>query len=48
LHKDYADILGEKGQRYCEQILAAAEQIAALVEKINVFISTKEAPLTIH
>jgi PAS domain S-box-containing protein len=48
LHKDYADILGEKGQRYCEQILKAAEQIAALVEKINVFISTKEAPLTIE
>jgi PAS domain S-box-containing protein len=48
LHKDYADILDEKGQRYCEQILGAAEQIAALVEKINVFISTKEAPLTIE
>ena len=48
LHKDYADILDEKGQRYCEQILKAAEQIAALVEQINVFISTKEAPLTIE
>jgi len=48
LQKDYADILGEKGQRYCEQILKTAEQIAALVEQINVFISTKEAPLTIE
>jgi len=48
LHKDYADILDEKGQRYCEQILKTAEQIAALVEQINVFISTKEAPLTIE
>lgn len=48
LHKDYADILDEKGQRYCEQILKAAEQIAALVGQINVFISTKEAPLTIE
>jgi len=48
LHKDYADILDEKGQRYCEQILKAAEQIAALVEQVNVFISTKEAPLTIE
>jgi PAS domain S-box-containing protein len=48
LHKDYANILDEKGQRYCEQILKAAEQIAALVEKINIFISTKEAPLTIE
>jgi len=48
LHKDYADILDEKGQRYCEQILKTAEQITALVEQINVFISTKEAPLTIE
>jgi PAS domain S-box-containing protein len=48
LRKDYADILDEKGQRYCEQILKTAEQIAALVEQINVFISTKEAPLTIE
>jgi PAS domain S-box-containing protein len=48
LYRDYADMLDEKGQKYCEQILKAAEQIAALVEKINVFISTKEAPLTIE
>jgi len=48
LRKDYADILDEKGQRYCEQILKTAEQITALVEQINVFISTKEAPLTIE
>jgi PAS domain S-box-containing protein len=48
LYKDYADILDEKGQRYCEQILKTAEQIAALVGQINVFISTKEAPLTIE
>lgn len=48
LHKDYANILEEKGQRYCEQIVKAAEQIAALVEQINVFISTKEVPLTIE
>jgi PAS domain S-box-containing protein len=48
LHKDYADLLDEKGQRYCEQILKITEQIAALVEQINVFISTKEAPLTIE
>ncbi len=48
LHKDYSDILDEKGQRFCEQILKAAEQIVALVEQINVFIATKEAPLTIE
>ena len=48
LYKDYAGNLDEKGQKYCEQILRTAEQIAALVEQINVFISTKEAPLTIE
>jgi PAS domain S-box-containing protein len=48
LHKDYSDILDEKGQRYCEQILKTAEQIAVLVGQINVFISTKEAPLSIE
>jgi light-regulated signal transduction histidine kinase (bacteriophytochrome) len=48
LQRDYADILDEKGKKYCEQILKTAEQIAALVEQINIFISTKEAPLTIE
>jgi light-regulated signal transduction histidine kinase (bacteriophytochrome) len=48
LHKDYADILDEKGKKYCEQILKAAGQIVALVGQINVFIATKEAPLTIE
>jgi signal transduction histidine kinase len=48
LLQDYADVLDEKGQRYCEQILKTAEQIAALVEQINVFISTKEAPLNVE
>ncbi len=48
LYKDYADILDEKGENYCGQILKSAEQIAALVEQINIFISAKEAPLTIE
>jgi signal transduction histidine kinase len=48
LYKDYAESLDEKGQKYCEQILKTAEQIAALVEQINIFISTREAPLTIE
>jgi PAS domain S-box-containing protein len=48
LHKDYSDILGEKGRKYCEQILKTAEQVAGFVEQINIFISTKEAPLTIE
>jgi PAS domain S-box-containing protein len=48
LHRDYADILEDKGHKYCEQILKTAEQIATLVEQINIFISTKEAPLSIE
>jgi PAS domain S-box-containing protein len=46
LHKQCIDSLDEKGKSYCEHILKASEQIAALVEKINVFVQTKEAPLT--
>ena len=48
LHKNYADILDEKGKNCCAQILQAAEQIAALVDKINVYISTKEVPPAIE
>ena len=48
LHKNYGDILGDKGKTHCEQILKASEQIGALVEEINVYISTKEAPLSIE
>jgi PAS domain S-box-containing protein len=48
LHKHYKYILDKKGKRYCDQILKASEQIAALVEQINVYISTKELPLAIE
>lgn len=48
LYKNYAGALDENGRKYCEQILKSSEQIAALVEQINVFISTKEAPLAIE
>jgi PAS domain S-box-containing protein len=47
LHKQYRDVLDEKGKHYCNQILEGAEQIAALVDKINVYISTREMPLNI-
>ena len=47
LYKNYKDILDEKGKDYCDQILKASEQLAALVEQINVYISTKESPLTV-
>ncbi len=48
LHKHYSDVLDERGTAYCDQMLKVAEQIAALVEMINVYISTKETPLNIE
>jgi light-regulated signal transduction histidine kinase (bacteriophytochrome) len=48
LHKHYSDILDEKGKSYCDQVLKASEQIAALIEQINVYILTKETPLSIE
>jgi PAS domain S-box-containing protein len=48
LHKGFAEKLGDKGRDYCGQILRAAEQISALVEQINIYISTTELPLTIE
>ncbi|UCF83484.1 MAG: PAS domain S-box protein [Desulfobacteraceae bacterium] len=46
LHKHCSEILDEKGKSYCDQVLKASEQIVALVEQINVYISTKETPLS--
>ncbi|SPF41158.1 putative PAS/PAC sensor signal transduction histidine kinase [Syntrophobacter sp. SbD1] len=43
LSKHARDVLDEKGMTYCDQILKASEHIAALVEKINIYIATKEA-----
>jgi PAS domain S-box-containing protein len=48
LHKHYWDVLDEKGRNHCDVILKASEQIAELVEQINEYISTKEAPVTIE
>lgn len=48
LIKNYKDALDEKGRSYCDQILKTSEHIAALVDKINVFIATKEARLSIE
>jgi len=46
LSKHAGDVLDEKGKTYCDQILKVTEHIAALVEKINIYITTKEtAPL---
>jgi signal transduction histidine kinase len=48
LHQVYADVLGEKGKTYCDQILKAAEHLSALVAQINVYISTSTATLVIE
>ncbi|MEW5723599.1 MAG: ATP-binding protein [Thermodesulfobacteriota bacterium] len=48
LSRNYAGALDEKGRRYCDQLLVAAEQINALVEKVNMYIAAKEAPLNIE
>ena len=48
LNKNYQEVLDEKGKNLCEQILKSSEHIAALAERINFFISTKETPLTIE
>ena len=43
LSKHARDVLDEKGRTYCDQVLKVSEHIAALVEKINIYIATKEA-----
>lgn len=48
LYAHYGAILDDKGKRYCEQILNASEQVASLVNNINVYISAKEMPKTIE
>lgn len=48
LHKHYKDALDDRGKSYCDQILKASMHVAALIEKINVYIATKETPLKIE
>jgi len=48
LHQGYAELLGEKGRSYCNQILKTAEQIAVLAEQIMMYISSKESPLHVE
>ena len=43
----YAATLDEKGRAYCDQILKTAEHMVALVEKINIYIMTRESALNI-
>ncbi|MBW1933282.1 MAG: PAS domain S-box protein [Deltaproteobacteria bacterium] len=48
LHRHYGPDLDEKGRNYCEQILKAGEQISEFVDQINLYMSTKEFPLSIE
>jgi K+-sensing histidine kinase KdpD len=48
LNRHYRDVLDERGRSYCDQILKAAAQTEALVERINAYIMAKEAPLRIE
>ncbi len=48
LQENYGDLLDEKGRRYCRYIAAACEQMVALLDDINVYISAKESPLNIQ
>ena len=48
LSKHYEDKLDEKGKNYCRQILRSSEQIASLVEMINLYMTTKEMVLNIE
>ena len=45
--KKYGDTLTDRGKKICEQIQHSSEDIASLVDKINIFISAKETPLNI-
>ena len=48
LYEQYRDALDERGRQYCRQIMRASEHIAELIEKMNAYIATKEAPLRIE
>jgi PAS domain S-box-containing protein len=48
LSERYGSSLNDRGRHYCDQILAASEQIAELAEQINLFIAAKEVPLNIE
>jgi signal transduction histidine kinase len=48
LQRKYKDSLDEKGRAYCSQILSAAEQVVALVDEINAYLRSREAPLCLE
>lgn len=48
LFKNYQNTLDDRAKTYCRQILKASEHVAALVEQINVYMTAKEAPITVE
>lgn len=48
LNRQYEDQLDERGKDYCRQILRSSEQIASLVEMINLYMTTKEMVLNVE
>ncbi|NOR05191.1 MAG: GAF domain-containing protein [Deltaproteobacteria bacterium] len=48
LNKKYGHILNDKGRDYCEKIQKTSEQIVILVERINIYVQAKVAPLNIE
>ena len=45
LKKKYAHLLDDKGRAHCEQIMGAAQDMVSLVDKLNAYVMSKEAPL---
>ena len=45
LHRQYRDLLDEKGRKYCDQVIKASDQALKLIEEVNVYIKTREMPL---
>jgi signal transduction histidine kinase len=48
LHKQYRDVLDEKGKKYCDQIEKASGQVLALIEEINAYVRAKECPVRLE
>ncbi|MBN2469031.1 MAG: PAS domain S-box protein [Deltaproteobacteria bacterium] len=48
LHKHYRENFDERGKKFCDQILKTSEQVAELVDRINMYIAMKETPLVIE
>ena len=45
LHRQYRDVLDDRGRMYCDQIMSASQNALRLIEEINVYIRTREIPM---